>query len=152
MSLFTLLSRALNAKGSRLDFEMIAIGDGQLRIRMTPNLGPTPENATKEELQLRAYLATPMTLNGTAEGIEELLEQKLKERLDAQNIGVPALNRLQEKMLAASAAADNAQPAASAKKASASTAKTATADGGEEAAEPAKVQRVADKPPSMDDF
>jgi len=150
MSLFTRLATALNAKGARLDMEMVALGDGQYRVRITPNLGACPENATDEERQLRAHLSTPLTIPGTAQGIDDVLEQRLMNRLEIQDVGINALNELHKKMSAAAAAAEKAKPKASAKASKAASKPAPASDDVDEA--PAKVSRNDTATPTLEEF
>jgi PRTRC genetic system protein E len=151
MSLFTRLAQALNAKGARLDFEMVALGDGHYRAMMTPNLGACPENASDEERQLRALLASPLTISGTASDIDEALEQRLAERIAIQNEGLASLDALREKMKAAAAAAEKAKPKAASQKASAATASAAKPDDDDDVGA-AKVSRSDTAKPTLEDF
>lgn len=151
MSLFTRLATALNAKGARLDFEMVALDDSdQVRVRVTPNLGACPDNATDEEHQLRAVMGAPLTITGTPEEVDAALEERLAERMDVQAQGVTALSALREKMNAATQAADKAKPGAKAKKGGTKAKKPAPAE--EEDAEPAKVSREDVPAPTLDNF
>lgn len=152
MSLFTRLATALNAKGARLDMEMVALGEGQYRVRVTPNLGACPDNATDEERQLRAHLSSPLTIPGTAQGIDDVLEQRLMERLEIQDVGINALNELQKKMSAAAAAAEKAKPKASGKASTTTKAASQPAPASDDVDDaPAKVSRNDTAAPSLDE-
>lgn len=151
MTLFTRLATALNAKGARLDFEMVAMDDaGKIRLRVTPNLGACPDNATDEEQQLRALLGAPLTIAGTPEEVDEALAERLNERMAIQAEGTEALSALREKMAAAAEASKKAKPAKAAKSAGNKTASQPAPASEEEA--PGKVTRTDTATPTLDDF
>lgn len=128
MSLFARLATALNAKGARLDFEMVALGDGQYRVMMTPNLGACPENASDEERQLRALISTPMTISGSAGDIDDALLERLAEKAPITQSGVDGIDRLRKQMNDALAAAEKAKPKAASKAAPTATVKPSAGD------------------------
>lgn len=102
MTLFTRLSQISSGEGTSIGIEMLGGKDGQVKVRISPELGPTPANATEEEAQLRALMAAPLTLMGTPEEIDDLLTKRLSERAPIQASGAEALNSLAAKMAAAS--------------------------------------------------
>lgn len=113
MSFFKRISTLIATKGNRLHIEIVGIEDGQIRVRVTPDLGAVPENASTEEAELRALLSIPLTLVGTPEEVDQLLEQHINQRAEPQAVGLAALSNLTEKMTAAADKAASAKPAAS---------------------------------------
>lgn len=128
MALFTELAQALTTKGTRIHAELVALGDGQFQARLTPDLGPCPDNASAEEVNLRSLLGSPLTITGTAEEMDAALSARIAERMVTQNMGMSALNDLHARMSKASEAAAKAKPKAG----SAKAAKASTATSGEQ--------------------
>lgn len=115
MTLFTRLSQLILRQGDRLHFELIGSEEAQIKVLITPDLGPTPTNASDEELNLRTLLATPITITGKPEEVDSLLNEHLAKRAAIQRNGVDALNALSAKMAEAAKQASNAKPAKSEK-------------------------------------
>lgn len=149
MSLFTRLSQLASSEGSRLTLEITGAGNGQIKVRVTPDLGPTPSNATDEEVTLRALMATPITILGTPEEADTLLTEQLEKRTPIQASGASALNDLAAKMAAATQKAQAVKP--SAKTAATEPAATAKAEASE--AKPKAPAETAEpvKAPTLDD-
>ena len=102
---------------------------------------------------MRAHLSSPLTIPGTAQGIDDVLEQRLMERLEIQDVGINALNELHKKMSAAAAAAEKAKPKASAKASTATQAASKPAPASDDADEaPAKVSRNDTATPTLEEF
>ena len=149
MATFTELAAALTTKGARLDMEMVALGDGRFQVRITPNLGPCPINASDEEVQVRSLMGVPMTLTDTPDEIDEALHERITQHLEVQAVGVSALDAYREKMSKAADAAKKATPKNSASNGKSSTAKGSSQD---QPADEGKVQRNDTKAPSLEDF
>lgn len=147
MTLFTRIAQLVSGEGDRLHCEIIGAQDGQIKVRVTPDLGPTPSNATDEEAELRALMATPITVTGTPEEVDTLLDEHLAKRAPMQAGGADALSVLSAKMAEAAQKAKEAKPAA--KSSGGSSIKAAAA------AAPAKAkEEQAPKPtkaPTLDD-
>lgn len=153
MATFTELAAALTTKGSRLDMEVVALGEDQFRVRITPNLGECPTNASAEEIQLRNLLGVPLTLSGTAPDLDEALHARLTERLEVQEQGLSAMDTLRENMSKAAEAAKKAKPKNSAPSGKATAAKPSTQEKPAEApTEDDKVHRTDTQAPSINDF
>lgn len=123
MSLFSRLAKLSSREGDRLQFEMVGTSNNEIRVRVTPDLGPTPENASDEEIELRTLMATPITISGTPAEVDELLSEYLDKRVETQTVGADALATLTEKMAQAAHNAKAAKPSAASAKATTPKAK-----------------------------
>lgn len=95
MTLFSRIARFSTQAGSRSHFEMVGLGDDRIRVLITPDLGPCPSNASEQELQVREILGRPVTIVGTPEEIDLLLEERLNKRVVVQDKGMADLARMQ---------------------------------------------------------
>lgn len=95
MSLFSRIARFSTHPGSRSHFEMVGLGDDRIRVLITPDLGPCPSNASEEELQVREILSRPVTVTGTPEEIDLLIEERMNNRVVVQDKGMVDLARIQ---------------------------------------------------------
>ena len=142
MSLFAKIAQLSSRKGDRISFEVSFLGNNEIRVMATPDLGPTPSNATDEEVELRAALASPLTITGTPEEVDTLLTEHLMRRQAVQREGVTALASLEARIKQASEKAGKADPTKAATKTAKAT-KSATAA--------APADPVPEKAPTLED-
>lgn len=150
MSLFQQLDTLLTGENDRLQCEITALKEGGIQVRITPDLGATPSNATDEEINLRALMATPITVSGQPDEVDALLEEHLAKRAPIQVAGAGTIDALAAKMADATKKAEAAKPAKSTK--AETPAKGSKA---EAAAQPPKereeVEPKQTKAPTLDD-
>lgn len=144
MSLFKQLDTLLTGENDRLHCEITAVKGGGIQVRITPDLGATPSNASVEEVNIRALMATPITVSGQPDEVDALLSEHLAKRAPIQVAGSDSLNALAAKMADATKKAEAAQPS-----------KAAPTSKAEAAAEPPKepeeVAPKQTKAPSLED-
>lgn len=144
MSLFKQLDMLLTGENDRLQCEISAVKGGGIKVRITPDLGATPSNASDEEINIRALLATPITVSGQPDEVDALLAEHLAKRAPVQVAGSDSLNALAAKMADATKKAETAQPTKPAKSSKAEAA-------AEPLREPEGVEPRQTKAPSLDD-
>ena len=153
------LAKALTQQGSRLHFEMCNAGEGSIRVRVTPDLGPAPSDASDEEIQLRAAITSPLSITGSPAEVEASLANHLGQQREIVAEGVASISALRERLNAATAKAQQAKPSAGNKGSKASSpatpsasqtkADTAPLDAGDEK----PIQQVNEpRKPTFDDF
>lgn len=114
MSLFARIAQLTAEKDDRLHVEIVGLKGGEIRVRMSPDFGPTPSNASNEEAELRALLSTPITITGTPSEVDAALSEHMDNRAPIQASGMDALGALQAKMATATSKAKQATPSAAA--------------------------------------
>lgn len=145
---FEKLSSIFQGEGTRLVCEVVEAGSGEITVRITPDLGATPSNASEEEANLRALLAVPMTLTGTPAEVDGMLDEHLSKRAPIQKSGSDALAGLASKVAKATEAANSAKPKAAPKQGGEASADSTS--GSQESSSPSQ-SAEPEKAPSLDD-
>ncbi|HHG4594546.1 PRTRC system protein E [Pseudomonas aeruginosa] len=91
---FTAVSQAVAMSKQRINVDIEGLGDGRIKVLLSANLGPTPENASASEVQLRAALAKPLLVSGTPEEVEEALHERVKAHAAVINEGASLLEQI----------------------------------------------------------
>ncbi|MGF6282026.1 PRTRC genetic system protein E [Pseudomonas frederiksbergensis] len=94
--------------------EVQGLGEGQIKVIYTPNLGPTPHNASDDVVNLRAAICKPMVVAGTANEVEDAFVEHIKMKAVAVTRGLSMLDEIERIGAAALASAKVKAPAASA--------------------------------------
>lgn len=81
--------------GNNAIIEVQGLSDGQIKVIYTPNLGPTPQGASVEEVNLRAAIAKPLVVTGTADVVESELMGHIKSKAVAVNRGLSILDEIE---------------------------------------------------------
>jgi PRTRC genetic system protein E len=81
--------------GNNAIIEVQGLGEGQIKVIYTPNLGPTPDNASIEVVNLRAAIAKPMVIAGTADDIESSLVNHIKQKAAVVTRGLSLLDEIE---------------------------------------------------------
>ena len=144
MSLFHQISKLLSGENDRLSVDVIGMAKGEIKVRISPDLGPTPSNASDEEVEIRALMASPLTVTGRPEEVDQLLEEHLSKRVQVQQIGADALNTLSAKMVTAAKKASSATPKADTKSNADSSAEPPSGTETAAPAEPTKAPSIED--------
>ena len=87
------LASALSA-GQSARIDVSGLGDGKVKVVYTPQIGETPEGASQEIINLRAAIARPFIVTGTASEIEEVFEARLQEKATVVSRGMNALDEI----------------------------------------------------------
>lgn len=108
---------AVLTNGLKANIQLQGMGDGNIKLMYTPDIGPTPENASEAVVQLRAAISKPMVVTGTPMEIEEAFANLIGDKSAVVARGLSALDEIER--LAASAVAEakakpSAKPAAAA--------------------------------------
>ncbi|MDF9779153.1 PRTRC system protein E [Pseudomonas baetica] len=91
--------------------EVQGLGEGQIKVIYTPNLGPTPHNASDDVVNLRAAICKPMVVAGTADEVEDAFCEHIKKKAVAVTRGLSMLDEI-ERIGAAALANANAKATA----------------------------------------
>ncbi len=91
--------------------EVQGLGDGQIKVIYTPNLGPTPNNASDEVVNLRAAICKPMVVAGLADEVEEAFVEHIKKKAVVVTRGLSMLDEIERIGAAALASAKAKSPA-----------------------------------------
>lgn len=110
--------------GATIDLQGLA--GGRVKLTYTPNIGPTPDNASADIINLRSAMARPFVVSGTAEEIEAAFADRVASSAQVVQRGLTALDEIER---LASAALDNARSKAAPP---AQAPATAPVDGGDE--------------------
>ena len=94
-------------QGASIDIQ--GIGDGKIKLIYSPKIGETPEGASSEVVALRADIAVPFVVTGTAVEIEEAFAARLREKSAVVTRGMSALDEIERLANAAKAAVKPAQ-------------------------------------------
>ncbi|MHC5195169.1 PRTRC system protein E [Pseudomonas frederiksbergensis] len=92
--------------------EVQGLGEGQIKVIYTPNLGPTPHNASDDVVNLRAAICKPMVVAGTADEVECAFAEHIQKKAVAVNRGLSMLDEIERIGAAALASAKAKAPAA----------------------------------------
>lgn len=91
---FQSIAAGLTGQNQSLNIDVQGLGDGQLKLLISANLGPIPENADTQETKLRVALSRPLIVTGTPEQIEEGLASRLASHAQAVNEGLSMLDEI----------------------------------------------------------
>lgn len=91
---FQSLATALSGTNQSLNIDVQGVGNNQMKVLISANLGPIPEGAGAQEIKLRVALAKPMIITGTAEQIESALTSRLQSHTQAVNEGLSMLDEI----------------------------------------------------------
>ncbi|MGE8065172.1 PRTRC system protein E [Pseudomonas sp. NPDC089569] len=92
--------------------EVQGLGDGQIKVIYTPNLGPTPHNASDEVVSLRAAICKPMVVAGPADEVEDAFGEHIKKKAAVVTRGLSILDEIERIGAAALATAKAKAPVA----------------------------------------
>lgn len=81
--------------GNNAIIEVQGLNDGQIKLIYTPNLGPTPQGASVEEVNLRAAIAKPLVVTGTADVVESELMGHIKSKAAGVTRGLSILDEIE---------------------------------------------------------
>jgi PRTRC genetic system protein E len=93
-SFFQSIAAGLTGQNQSLNIDVQGVGNGQLKVLISANLGPIPENAGTHETKLRVALSRPLIVTGTPEQIEEGLASRLAVHAQAVNEGLSMLDEI----------------------------------------------------------
>ena len=93
LTFLQVIGEALSA-GQNAGIEVQGLGAGKMRLVYTPRIGETPEGASAEVVALRAAIATPFVVTGTAEEIEQAFSARIHEKAAVVNRGLSALDEI----------------------------------------------------------
>lgn len=105
--LHAVASALSNGQSARID--VTGLGDGKVKVIYTPQIGETPEGASQELINLRAAIARPFVVTGTAGEIEDSFAARLQEKAAVVSRGMNALDEIER---LAQAARSTTKPAA----------------------------------------
>lgn len=91
---FTAISQAVTGANKRINVDIEGLSEGRIKVLLSANLGPTPENACDSEIKLRAAIAMPLLVSGTAEEVEAALYQRVRSHALAINEGAAMLEQI----------------------------------------------------------
>ena len=91
---FSVMAAALAGTQHRVNVSIETASAVELKVMVTADLGPTPEKASEQEVQLRAAMCRPLILVGSAVEIEEALMKRLTQHVQALNEGVRLLDEI----------------------------------------------------------
>lgn len=91
---FTAIAAALAGTQHRINVAIESAPADALKVMITADLGPTPEQASSSEVQLRTAMCRPLLLVGNALEIEASLLQRLTQHVQALNEGVSLLEEI----------------------------------------------------------
>jgi hypothetical protein len=91
---FSVMATALAGTQHRVNVAIETASADALKVMVTADLGPTPEKASEQEVQLRAAMCRPLILVGSAVEIEEALMKRLTQHVQALNEGVSLLDEI----------------------------------------------------------
>lgn len=117
-SILHAVASALSA-GQSARIDVSGLGDGKVKVIYTPQIGETPEGASQEVINLRAAIARPFVVTGTASEIKDAFAARLQEKAAVVSRGLNALDEIDR---LAQAARSTSKPAAAAAPAQASVA------------------------------
>lgn len=117
-SILHAVASALSA-GQSARIDVSGLGDGKVKVIYTPQIGETPEGASQEVINLRAAIARPFVVTGTAGEIKDAFAARLQEKAAVVSRGLNALDEIDR---LAQAARSTSKPAAAAAPAQASVA------------------------------
>ena len=99
--------------GATIDLQGLA--GGRVKLTYTPNIGPTPDNASADIINLRSAMARPFVVSGTADEIEAAFADRVASSAQVVQRGLTALDEIERLASAAvEKARSKATPAAQA--------------------------------------
>lgn len=107
---FHAVASVLTANTSAI-IEVQGLGEGQIKVIYTPNLGPTPHNASDDVVNLRAAICKPMVVAGPADEVEDAFAEHIKKKAVAVTRGLSMLDEIERIGAAALAGAKAKAPA-----------------------------------------
>lgn len=103
---------AVLTEGLKASIELQGLGHGRVKLTFTPNLGPTPDGASNEVINLRSAMSRPFMVSGSADEIEEAFAVRVVEASKIVQRGLSALDEIERLV---SAAVDSAKAKTSVK-------------------------------------
>lgn len=91
---FSVMASALAGTQHRVNVAIETASAAALKVMVTADLGPTPEQASEQEVLLRAAMCRPLILVGSAAEIEEALMKRLTQHVQALNEGMNLLDEI----------------------------------------------------------
>lgn len=93
---FSVLANALSGTQHRLNVAIESAPNSGLKVLVTADLGPTPDKASEDEIQLRAAMCRPVILTGSAGDVEQALIVRLTKHVRALDEGSSLLDEIQK--------------------------------------------------------
>ncbi|MFG0337686.1 PRTRC system protein E [Pseudomonas sp. zjy_13] len=118
---------AVLTSGLKAVVEINGVGDGKIKLIYSPEIGPTPDNASDEVIKLRSAISRPLIITGTPDEVELAFAQKIEESAHVVKRGLSALDEIERLSSAAITAARSSKSSGS----PASTGAIQTHDAGE---------------------
>lgn len=104
---------AVLTSGLKAVVEINGVGDGKIKLIYTPEIGPTPDNASDEIIKLRSAISRPLIITGTPEEVERAFAQKVEDSAKVVKRGLSALDEIERLSSSAISAARSSTSAAS---------------------------------------
>lgn len=79
--------------GATIDLQGLA--GGRVKLTYTPNIGPTPDNASADIINLRSAMARPFVVAGTADEIEAAFADRVASSAQVVQRGLSALDEIE---------------------------------------------------------
>lgn len=86
---------AVLTTGLKASIQLEGLGNGVVKLVYTPDIGPTPDNASESVVLLRAAIAKPMIVSGTPEEIEEAFADLIAAKSKGVSRGLSALDEIE---------------------------------------------------------
>lgn len=86
---------AVLTTGLKASIQIEGLGNGAVKLIYTPEIGPTPENASEAVIQLRAAISKPMVVSGTPEEIESAFADLIANKAAVVGRGLGALDEIE---------------------------------------------------------
>jgi len=95
MSTFLQSVGAVLTTGLKATVQLEGLADGNIKLMYTPEIGPTPENASEAVVQLRAAISKPMVVSGAPAEIEEAFANLIASKAAVVARGLSALDEIE---------------------------------------------------------
>lgn len=102
---------AVLTTGLKATVQLEGLADGNIKLMYTPEIGPTPENASEAVVQLRAAISKPMVVSGAPAEIEEAFATLISSKAAVVARGLSALDEI-ERLASAAVGEAKAKPSA----------------------------------------
>ncbi|MCU9528511.1 PRTRC system protein E [Pseudomonas mosselii] len=102
---------AVLTTGLKATVQLEGLADGNIKLIYTPEIGPTPENASEAVVQLRAAISKPMVVSGAPAEIEEAFANLIASKAAVVARGLSALDEI-ERLANAAVGEAKAKPSA----------------------------------------
>ncbi|HDS0957080.1 TPA: PRTRC system protein E [Pseudomonas putida] len=102
---------AVLTTGLKATVQLEGLADGNIKLMYTPEIGPTPKNASEAVVQLRAAISKPMVVSGAPAEIEEAFANLIASKAAVVARGLSALDEI-ERLANAAVGEARAKPSA----------------------------------------